>query len=138
MNKKISDKDKKDWQEFLESKEKLEIKDKDNLIEKNRSVSSSIDLHGQTLHSANSAINHFIHQAFERGINSINVITGKGSRSGNSNNPYQSIDLGILKYSVPYYIKNNIELMSLIKNINFKEVEDPALGYFTIDLKKKL
>ena len=65
-------------------------------------------------------------------------MTGKGLHSENEKNPYISKDLGILKYSVPEYIKNNRELMSLINDIKEASIEDGGSGAFYIYLKKKL
>ena len=49
---KLSDKDKKDWQDFLDSSEKLQAKEEDK--PNNQAISEkSIDLHGYTLKEAN-------------------------------------------------------------------------------------
>ena len=138
MIKKLSNKDKKDWKEFTDSDEKLEIKDLDyNKFEKNFKK-KSIDLHGYTLENANKIINDFINKCYLEGVDSIKVITGKGSRSKNKEDPYLSADLSILKYSVPNYIKNNSELMKKIKELDFDSVNDISQGNFDILLRKKL
>ena len=138
MIKKISDQDKKDWKKFIDSDEKLENKDiNSNKIEKNLKK-KAIDLHGYTLENANKAINDFINKCYLEGAGSIKVITGKGSRSKNKEDPYLSTDLSILKYSVPNYIKNNSELMKKIKELDFDSVYDTSQGTFDIFLKKKL
>jgi DNA-nicking Smr family endonuclease len=135
--KKISKKDKKDWKKFLDSEETIE--DKDITIIKNKNISSrQIDLHGHTLENANEIINNFIDECYLNNINKIKVITGKGSRSKNKEDPYLSIDLSILKYSVPDYIKNNFELMKKIKKLDLDSVNDINKGSFDIILKKKL
>ena len=137
MNNKISDKDKKDWDNFINSKEKLLNKD-DQFSKKSFShKEETIDLHGYTLDGANSEIEKFILLCFKKGVTKINIITGKGSRSKNLNDPYQSKDLSILKYSVPNYIKNNLDLMKKILKIDFEAVESPSKGNFEIILKKK-
>ena len=113
MTNKLSEKDKKDWQDFLDSSEKLQSKDAGQIT--NQIISErSIDLHGYTLEEANKQIFQFIENCYLKRVKKINVITGKGMRSKNLNDPYQSTDLSILKYSVPEYIKNNPELMSKI------------------------
>ena len=109
MTNKLSDKDKKDWQDFLNSKKKLQSKDIDQ-PNKIKILERSIDLHGFTLDEANKEISEFIKNCYLNRVKKINVITGKGMRSKNLNNPYQSTDLSILKYSVPEYIKNSPEL----------------------------
>lgn len=138
MIKKISDQDKKDWKKFINSDEKLENKDINiSKIEKNLKK-KSIDLHGYTLENANKTISDFINKCYLEGVENIKVITGKGSKSKNKEDPYLSIDLSILKYSVPNYIKNNSELMKKIKELDFDSVNDISQGTFDILLKKKL
>ena len=133
---KISDKDKKDWQDFLSKNEKLPNKDS---IKTNSLVfrSTEIDLHGFTLDDANKEIEKFIHECFNNGFNKIRVVTGKGLHSSNEQDPYVSKDLSILRYSVPEFIKNNIELMKLINEFKEAPVEDGGEGAFYIYLKKK-
>ena len=134
MTNKISDKDRKDWQKFLDSSAKLYNKDVDQV--NNRIISErSIDLHGYTLEEANKKISEFIENCYVNKIKKINVITGKGMRSKNLDDPYQSKDLSILKHSVPEYIKNSPELMSKIINIDFDSVNSPSKGNFDIFLK---
>ena len=137
MNKKISDKDLKDWDKFINSKEKLFNKDQQSKIKISTYKNETIDLHGYTLEDANIKIESFILSCFEKGINKINIITGKGSRSKNLKDPYQSKDLSILKYSVPNYIKKNPNLKIKILKIDFDSVENPSRGNFDIILKKK-
>ena len=134
MTNKLSNKDKKDWQNFLDSTEKLQSKDVDQL--NNEVISQkSIDLHGYTLKEANKQISKFIENCYVNKVKKINVITGKGMRSKNLEDPYQSKDLSILKYSVPEYIKNNSELMNKIIRIDFESVNSPSKGNFDIFLK---
>ena len=116
MNSKISDKDKKDWKNFILSKD--EIPNKDLKITKDKTkkkIIKKIDLHGFSLENANKVIEEFITQSFEEGVNKIIVITGKGLRSKNDENPYMSKNLSILKYSVPEFIKSSINLMKLLR-----------------------
>ena len=138
MIKKISDQDKKDWKKFIDDNEKLENKDKE--IQKNEKnfIIKSIDLHGYTLDNANKTISEFINKCYLEGVENIKVITGKGSRSKNKEDPYLSTDLSILKYSVPNYIKNNSEHIKKIKELDFSSVDDISQGKFDILLRKKL
>tara|TARA_Y100000996_G_scaffold293682_1_gene232282 strand:+ start:92 stop:511 length:420 start_codon:yes stop_codon:yes gene_type:complete len=134
--KKISDKDKKDWFNFINNNEKLDNKDLfDEKINKTR-LEKSIDLHGYTLEEANKIIYKFILHCYKNNIKKIKVITGRGSRSKNKENPYQSKNLSILKYSVPEYIGSNNELQRVIKEINQSDIEDISKGSFNIFLKK--
>ena len=136
MNDKISDKDKKDWDSFIKSNEKLPNKDFKSNKEKTFKV-RSIDLHGYTLDQANKAIENFINKAFIENVNKLVVVTGKGLHSENEKDPYVSKDLGILKYSVPEFILNNKILMGMINEIKDAKLEDGGGGAFYIFLKKR-
>ena len=136
MINKISDKDKKDWENFLSSDERLPDKDL-KLKKKKYNKTRSIDLHGYTLEEANKSIQDFINKAYEKNINKLIVVTGKGIHSNNETNPYVSKDLSILKYSVPEFIKKNVNLMKKIYEIKNAEIEDGGSGAFYIYLKKK-
>ena len=116
MIKKISEKDKKDWEEFINSNERIFDKDVNN----------------KSFRNSNLIIN-----SYNKGIRNINIITGKGLRSKNDQDPYRSNRLGILKFSVPDYIQNSNELMDKIQKININEIENLNKGEFSIRLKKK-
>ena len=135
MNDNISDKDKKDWNQFINSTEKLPDKDLKNIKKKNKKT-RSIDLHGFTLDEANKTIENFINKAFSENINKLIIVTGKGLHSENEKDPYVSKDLGILKYSVPEFISNNASLMSMINEITDAKIEDGGAGAFYVYLKK--
>jgi DNA-nicking Smr family endonuclease len=137
LNKKISDKDKKDWEDFLNSSEK--IPNKDFVHKKNIRYEKikKIDLHGHTIEKANKAIEQFIQKSFNENVTKIIVITGKGLRSKNVENPYISKDLSILKYSVPEYIENNKNLKQLIIETKNAKIEDGGSGAFYVYLKNK-
>ena len=137
MTDNISDKDKKDWDLFINSKEKLPNKDFQNKEKKTLKI-RSIDLHGYTLDEANKTIENFIKESFSQNINKLIVVTGKGLHSENEKDPYVSKNLGILKYSLPEFIKNNLELMDMIIKIEDAKQEDGGSGAFYILLKKKL
>ena len=134
MTRKLSDKDKKDWENFLNSNEKVEVKDSEKLSP-NKISQKTIDLHGYTLEEANIKITSYIDHCFQNKVKKIHVITGKGLRSKNYDDPYQSKDLSILKYSVPEFIKNNPDLMKKIFRIDFDSVDSPSKGNFEIILK---
>ena len=136
MKKNISDKDKIDWQRFIEGKEKLKNKDFiQNKVNLNKFV--SIDLHGYTLSEANENIKKIIIDSYNAGVNKILVVTGKGLHSQNEKDPYVSKDLSILKYSVPDFIEKNIELNKLIRDMKEANLQDGGSGAFYIYLKKK-
>ena len=138
MSKKISDKDKKDWEDYLSRNEYLPNKDSDINFKKIKKTVSTLDLHGLTLNNANKAVEDLINVSFEKGVNKLKIITGKGLHSENEKNPYVSKKLGILKYSIPEYIKNKSDLMKKINNIQDASIEDGGKGAFYIYLKKNL
>ena len=135
MSNDISEKDKKDWESFISSAEKLPNKDFKSSKQKTFKV-RSIDLHGYTLEEANQIIERFIYQSFREKINKLIVVTGKGIHSQNEKDPYVSKDLSILKYSVPEFIENNKSLMNIINEIKDASIEDGGSGAFYIFLKK--
>ena len=135
MNNKISNKDKKDWLEFIEGDEKLADKDlgfKKNIVHTTRSV----DLHGYTLDEANKFIKDFIEKSYKDKVSKLIVVTGKGLHSDKEKNPYVSKDLSILKYSVPEFINKDKNLMGIILEIKEAKIEDGGSGAFYIYLKK--
>ena len=137
MIKKISDKDKKDWLDFLKSDEKLKNKDLDT--NKNTEPNNkTIDLHGFTLEEANKKIKKIINDAYEKDVSKVIVVTGKGIHSNVEKDPYVSKDLSILKFSVPDYIESNSELLKVIKSVTQQDIDSVSRGSFEILLKKKL
>jgi DNA-nicking Smr family endonuclease len=131
------DKDKQDWENFLNNKEKIPNKDfirKKNI--RNEKI-NRIDLHGYTIEEANKTIEQFIQKCFDESVTKIIVITGKGLRSKNVENPSLSKDLSILKYSVPEFIENNKNLTQLIIETVDAKIEDGGSGAFYIYLKNK-
>ena len=168
MNKKISDKDKKDWEDFLNNKKKFsnedsekkkntespnkdkedwedflksgdKIPNKDFVHKKNIRYEKikKIDLHGYTIEEANNAVEQFIQKSFDEDVTKIIVITGKGLRSKNVENPYLSKDLSILKYLVPESIENKKSLTQFIIETTDAKIEDGGSGAFYIYLKNK-
>ena len=135
MSNDISEKDKKDWESFISSDEKLPNKDFKSSKQKTFKV-RSIDLHGYTLEEANKTIEEFIHKSFREKINKLIVVTGKGLHSQNEKDPYVSKNLSILKYSVPEFIESNKSLMNIINEIKDASIEDGGSGAFYIFLKK--
>ena len=131
MNSNISDKDKKDWKNFLEKKEKLPNKDLEKKENKFH-ITKSLDLHGLTLDEANIKVENFITDCFDRKVSKVIIVTGKGLHSQNDKDPYISEKFGILKNSVPDFIKNNPSLMAKIKNITSAEISDGGLSLIHI------
>tara|TARA_B100000161_G_scaffold258287_1_gene223066 strand:- start:1995 stop:2408 length:414 start_codon:yes stop_codon:yes gene_type:complete len=131
----ISDKDKKDWEDFVSSKQKLF--DKDNKKQTRIYLESrSIDLHGYTLEEANQAVETFINKSYLENVKKLIIVTGKGLHSQNEKNPYVSKNLSILKYSIPEFIKGNQNLMKKIIEIKDADIKDGGSGSFYVYLKK--
>ncbi len=136
MIKKLSDKDKKDWESFVKSNEKIYNKDSSEQKKLNKKIlTKTIDLHGYSLENANKTISEYIKQCYSDNIKRLVVITGKGLRSNTQNNPYVSKDLSILKHSVPEFIKSNMDLIKLVKEIKMADEEEGGSGAFIIYLK---
>jgi len=134
--KKISERDKKDWENFISGDEKLEDKDK-KFLKKENIKTRSLDLHGYSLDDANLKVKQFIEESFNYGTEKLIIVTGKGIHSQNEKDPYISKKLGILRYSVPEYINGNVSLSSLIKELSPARIEDGGGGAFYIYLRKK-
>ena len=136
MTEKISNKDKKDWENFLSENSPLPNKDLDK-TEKKKNKSKHYDFHGFSLSEANETINKCIRDAYESGIKKLVIVTGKGIHSNIEKDPYVSRDLGILKYSVPEFISNNNSIKDKIREVTEAKIEDGGSGAFYIYLKKK-
>ena len=137
MIKKISDKDKIDWENFTSNKEKIPNKDFVYQKKIRQEKIRKIDLHGYTLEEANKSVEDFIEKCFGDSVTKIIVITGKVLRSKNIANPDLSKDLSILKYSVPEFIESNNFLKKMIIEIEDAKIEDGGRGAFYIHLKNK-
>ena len=132
----ISDKDKEDWLKFINNKERVENKDIGNR-KKAIIAEKTIDLHGYTIRDANLAVSNLILNSYNVGVKKIKIITGKGMRSNNLNDPYKSKDLSILKHAVPYFILGENKLMEMIEKLDIDQVENLNSGQFDIYLKTK-
>ena len=135
MNSKISDKDKKDWENFLSKNENLPNKDS-KLLKEKLGKSITFDLHGYSLDEANIKVKNLIIDAYNNQVRKLIIVTGKGLHSTNEKDPYVSKDLSILKYSVPQFINRNRELKKIINEIKEAKIEDGGEGAFYIFLKK--
>ena len=134
MSQDLPDKDKKDWDAFLASNDKLKDKDQSEFKKDSLQI-KSLDLHGYTLEEANKKVEEFIHTSYLNNVKKLIIVTGKGLHSNNYENPYVSKDLSILKYSVPEYIKKNKNLMKKIIELKEANIKDGGAGSFYIYLK---
>ena len=136
MSKKLSDKDNRDWENFVRSKDKIISKDELNKNPANKNkYTLKIDLHGLSLDQANKFVEKTINDCFEKEVSKLNIITGKGLRSKSDEDPYKSSELSILKHSIPEFIKSNVDLMKLIKKV--ETTDEKNSGSFNVYLKSK-
>ena len=136
MSKKLSDKDLRDWENFVNSKDKISSKEELNKSQINKKKPTfKIDLHGFSLDQANKLIEKTINDCFEKEVSKLNIITGKGMRSKSIDDPYKSSELSILKHSIPEFIKSNVDLMKLIKKV--ETTDEKNSGSFNVYLKSK-
>ena len=136
MSKKLSDKDLRDWENFIKSKDRISSKEELNKNQINKKKSTfKIDLHGFSLDQANKFIEKTINDCFEKEVSKLNIITGKGMRSKSIDDPYKSSELSILKHSIPEFIKSNVDLMKLIKKV--ETTDEKNSGSFNVYLKSK-
>ena len=132
----VTDKDKKDWSAFTKRLEDVYDKEANLLVSNSRADRiRRLDLHGYSLDQANKTVKKFILESFEDKYKKLLIITGKGTRSKVSDNPYLSDKLNILRNSVPEYIKNDESLHEKIKKISEADIKDGGKGAFYIFLK---
>ena len=136
MNKKkLSTKDKKTWDEFINNPSNIYDKDNNNSKIHNKKNRFKFDLHGFTLDKANIKVKEIILFCFDNKYKEILLITGKGIHSSNEKDIYISKDFGKLKYSVPEFIKSDQELKNLIISVNKADIKDGGEGAILIKLK---
>ncbi len=132
----ISEKDKKDWKDYIEDPKDLFNKDL-NLKEKTRDNSRfKFDLHGYKLLEANQKVKEIILSCWKKKYSEILLVTGKGIHSNTDQDVYVSNELSKLKYSIPDYIKSDNDLFSKISSISKADPQDGGDGAIIVKLKK--
>ena len=127
--------DKQIWDDYIKSPSDIYDKEKENKIDNSRKNRFKFDLHGFTLNDANQKIYEIIFHCVKKKYNEILLITGKGLHSSTDKDTYVSKDLSKLKFSVPEYIKKNIELNNCIISISEASMKDGGAGAILIKLK---
>ena len=127
--------DKKTWEDYIKNPSDIYDKDPSNSNDIRRKERYKFDLHGFTLDEANSKVKEIIHHCVKNKFRELLLITGKGIHSTSDKDAYISKDLGKLKYSVPEFIKNNLELNKFIISINDAEKKDGGEGALIITFK---
>jgi len=134
--KNISQKDINTWKNYI--KNPTGITDKDNIQRNNQSNHHRFkyDLHGFTLLEANKKVKEIILSCVKKNYKEILFITGKGIHSNTDKDIYVSKDLSKLRYSVPEYIKSDLDLSKHIISIANADKIDGGDGAVIIKLKK--
>jgi len=124
------------WKNYIKSPN--DITDKDNIQNDSKSNHNRFkyDLHGFTLLEANEKVKEIILLCVKKNYKEILLITGKGIHSNVEQDVYASRDLSKLKYSVPEYIKSNLDLSKHIVSISNADKTDGGDGAIIIKLKK--
>ena len=134
--KNISQEDIDTWKNYIKSP--TDITDKDSIQNTNSSNQNRFkyDLHGFTLDEANEKVKEIILLCLKKNYKEILLVTGKGIHSNTEKNVYASKDLSKLRYSVPDYIKSNLDLSKHIVSISNADKADGGGGAIIIKLKK--
>ena len=131
----MKDKDKKDWEKFLENPSNIFDKEIATITKKN-SKKFNFDLHGYSIDDANKKVYEIITFCYHNGYSEILIITGKGIHSKSSKNVYISEDFSTLKNTIPDFIKNNSDLSSKISGIEQADKKSGGSGAILIKLKR--
>ena len=129
-------KDKKIWEDYIKNPSDIYDKDQDILENTKPRERYIFDLHGFTLDEANKKVKEIIENCIRNKFSELLLITGKGIHSSTDEDVYISKNLGKLKYSVPEYLKTNLELSKFIISINDADKKDGGEGAIIIKLKK--
>ena len=130
----LSKKDQKDWKEFLEKTSHIPNKDEE-AEKKIQNKRFKFDLHGFNLDDANEKVREIILLCFKKNFKEILLITGKGIHSNTNKDVYVSNKLSKLRFSVPEYISNNLELSNRVVSIKNASKTDGGEGAIIIKLK---
>ena len=135
--KNISQQDLEVWENYI--KNPKDIIDKDDLNSKkniNAKSKFKFDLHGFTLNEAHQKVKEIVLSCLKKGYREILFITGKGIHSNTKNNIYISEDLSKLRFSVPEFIKSDIEISKFISSISSANKNDGGEGVIVVKLKQ--
>ena len=132
---KLSEKDKKSWEDFLKSPLNIEDKEESKSQIK-KYLRFKFDLHGLSIDEANKKVTEIIENCYEKGFKEILLITGQGHHSNLDKNVYVSKDHSTLKGTIPEFIKNNLALSAKIIKIENASLREGGKGALIIRLKK--
>ena len=133
--KNINQEDQRSWEDYIKNPSDIYDKDLGVSNDIHRRERYKFDLHGFTLDEANSKVKEIIEHCVKNKFRELLLITVKGIHSTSDEDSYTSMDFGKLKYSVPEFIKNNLELNKFIISINEAKKNDGGEGALIIKLK---
>jgi len=128
--------DQADWEEFLNNPSNISDKDELKNRVKNQSRKYKFDLHGYSIDGANKKIEELINICYEKGVEELLIVTGKGIHTENNDNVYTSKEYNKLQNTLPNFIKNNSDLTSKIYKIELAPKSLGGDGALVIILKK--
>ena len=133
--KELSEEEKKIWDNYTKNPSDIydkESKNLNNILKKER---FKFDLHGFSLDDANKKVREIFFLCVKKKFKEILLITGKGLHSTTDNDTYVSKDLSKLKFSVPEFINNDIEINNYVLSISEAPMKDGGAGAVLIKLK---
>ena len=133
---KLSEQDKKDWNDFLDNP--LDFFKEENLEKEHFEGPKrfKFDLHGFSIENANKKVNEIINKCCQEGFSEILFITGKGLHSNIEDSVYVSKEYNQLKNTIPDFIKNSPDLNSKIIKITKANEKLGGGGALIVKLKK--
>ena len=124
------------WEEYIKNRSDIYDKEKNFFQSTKNKERYRFDLHGFTLDQAKDKVKDIIHYCLKNKFKELLLITGKGNHSTSDENVYVAKDLGKLRYSVPEFIKTNMDLNKFIISINNGGKKDGGVGSILIKFKK--
>ena len=133
--KNISQEDINTWKNYIKNPTDVVDKETSQKISSPKDYRFIFDLHGFTLVEANYKVKEIILSCVKNNYKEILFITGKGIHSNTEKDVYVSKDLSKLKFSVPQFIKSDLDLSRYILSISKADLADGGDGAIIIKLK---
>ena len=133
--KNISQEDINTWKNYIKNPTDVVDKETSQKISSPKDYRFIFDLHGFTLVEANYKVKEIILSCVKNNYKEILFITGKGIHSNTEKDVYVSKDLSKLKFSVPQFIKSDLDLSKYILSISNADLVDGGDGAIIIKLK---
>ncbi len=134
--KNISQADFNTWKNYIKNPTGIIDKDNNKDVNLPNSYRYRYDLHGFSLGEANKKVKDIILSCVQKKYREILLITGKGKHSNTEKDAYVSSNLSKLRYSVPEFIKSNLDLSQHVYSISEADRKDGGNGAIIIKLRK--